>query len=421
MKLWGIGQISPSEKNDILSKHRELYNGYRSVYPEVSNTQPLYVQDFANDKGGITVNNKGEVKPYTNVGINESVHEGKGMCSECGGMMYEGGCSECGYKMEGEMDEKKMMKSLEEYLNSEMSEETGHLDDIYDEEDLNPNDEFDYVKGASNKTNAFHVDEEEMMDTPIGKISAIGAMKEKTELDELGIGDLEKGKKYKYKLPSFEDEVEFDDEFEDKFGGEKMYKFKGKNSMSHLMPSKGIEKFVDKIDEQGGNADDMDVDDVEPAYDFQSNGPMDGGDVYPVNEDGDFDELADLDTDVEDESDNLEQEGYEPMESAWNEEIDEVDVSGSQGVYGDMKPAFDFDSEGPGKGGPYQEYHGSTMSDEDMDSEEDEFDTTDKSWEEITAKTGGDEFGYVDEDLKESFIKQKNKINEMMNRMKIIK
>jgi hypothetical protein len=343
------------------------------------------------------------------------------MCSECGGMMYEGGCSECGYKMEGEMDEKKMMKSLEEYLNSEMSEETGHLDDIYDEEDLNPNDEFDYVKGASNKTNAFHVDEEEMMDTPIGKISAIGAMKEKTELDELGIGDLEKGKKYKYKLPSFEDEVEFDDEFEDKFGGEKMYKFKGKNSMSHLMPSKGIEKFVDKIDEQGGNADDMDVDDVEPAYDFQSNGPMDGGDVYPVNEDGDFDELADLDTDVEDESDNLEQEGYEPMESAWNEEIDEVDVSGSQGVYGDMKPAFDFDSEGPGKGGPYQEYHGSTMSDEDMDSEEDEFDTTDKSWEEITAKTGGDEFGYVDEDLKESFIKQKNKINEMMNRMKIIK
>jgi hypothetical protein len=33
---------------------------------------PLYVQDLANDKNGITLNNKGEVKTYRNVGINES-------------------------------------------------------------------------------------------------------------------------------------------------------------------------------------------------------------------------------------------------------------------------------------------------------------------------------------------------------------
>jgi len=36
----------------------------------------LYVQDYANDKGGITVNNKGEVKTYTNMRINEMRHDG---------------------------------------------------------------------------------------------------------------------------------------------------------------------------------------------------------------------------------------------------------------------------------------------------------------------------------------------------------
>jgi hypothetical protein len=35
--------------------------------------------------------------------------------------------------------------------------------------------------------------------------------------------------------------------------------------------------------------------------------------------------------------------------------------------------------------------------------------------------TGDDEFGNVDEDLRESLINQKNKINEMFLRMKVIK
>ena len=77
MKIWGLGQISPEEKSDILSKHRELYNGYQAMQPKVSNTQPLYVQDFAKDKVGAVLNNKGIAKPYTNVGINEQVEESK--------------------------------------------------------------------------------------------------------------------------------------------------------------------------------------------------------------------------------------------------------------------------------------------------------------------------------------------------------
>ena len=50
-----------------------LINGYRTLNPNpVANEQPLYTQDFANDKEGLVVNNKGEVKAYTNMGINES-------------------------------------------------------------------------------------------------------------------------------------------------------------------------------------------------------------------------------------------------------------------------------------------------------------------------------------------------------------
>jgi hypothetical protein len=50
MRIFNTGQISPSEKQDILDKHRTLYNGFRTMEPKVSNEQPLYIQDFAGDK-----------------------------------------------------------------------------------------------------------------------------------------------------------------------------------------------------------------------------------------------------------------------------------------------------------------------------------------------------------------------------------
>jgi hypothetical protein len=204
-----------------------------------------------------------------------------------------------------------------------------------------------------------------------------------------------------------------------------MYKFKGKDAMNHLMAGKGVEKFVDylDLDEQGytggGNAPDMDLSNIEPAYDFVSDGPMAGGDVYYTE--GEMDE---------EECDEC----WEKMESAWSEEIDEVDVSGAQGIYGAMEPAFDFDSEGPGKAGPYQhsqysENHGEDedaywekdLEDDELDLDFEKFNPRDKSWEEITAYTGEDEFSHLDEDIVESVVNQKNKIMEMMNRMKVIK
>jgi hypothetical protein len=243
------------------------------------------------------------------------------------------------------------------------------------------------------------------------------------------------------------------------------------------------------IDEQGytggGNAPDMDISNIKSAYDFVSDGPMAGGDVYPTEgemeeqmspedkmrykrrgisydnllsfidyektqwdmcddfndefdyadniilnaidsfigetgidmDDDFFGEFHDLckewfgddliityysecnDQEQEEEED---EEDFMFMESAFADEIDEVDVSGSQGIYGEMNPPYDFDSEGPGKAGPYQR---SSYNEEEID----EMEVEDE-----------EEFE-IDEDLQESFHNQKNKINEMMSRMKIIK
>jgi hypothetical protein len=98
---FGLGQLSAAEKSDILNQHKSLYNGYQTMQPQVSNTQPLTVYDFAGDKEGLVVNNKGEVKKYTNMGINEQV-ESNEVCDECGAMIMDGMCTECNY---GHMEE----------------------------------------------------------------------------------------------------------------------------------------------------------------------------------------------------------------------------------------------------------------------------------------------------------------------------
>jgi hypothetical protein len=139
MKQWSIGLMSNNEKKNILDQHKTLYSGYKTMQPEVSNTQPLYIQDFANDKGGVTVNNKGEVKRYTNVGINEQV-EKESMCSECGGMVYEGECMECGYS------------------GKEMGEETQQVKDLDNVEDLNLSDKFDYTEEEMYEDDAVDAD-----------------------------------------------------------------------------------------------------------------------------------------------------------------------------------------------------------------------------------------------------------------------
>jgi hypothetical protein len=437
---FGLGQLSAAEKSDILDQHKSLYNGYQTMQPQVSNTQPLTVYDFAGDKEGLVVNNKGEVKKYTNMGINEQV-EAKEVCDDCGAMIMDGMCTECNYgHMEEGMGETCEQCEMEEGMGETcecggtmyegvcnecgsgyMEEGTGHLDDIYDEEDLNPSAGFDYIEGSSNDVDTFEgmhkklyeddsdfqdyessytedgVEDPDNEDDGYEDLNASEVTD--SELEEIDIADLVKGKRYKYNHPLHSDEIEFDSEH--KYPeGENMYGFRS-GKTGYAIPGKHVKDYISHLDdkefgsieEQGGNVDDMDDDDVQPAYNFDSNGPMAGGDTYPVNE---F------------EDDMIE---YEQMESAWAEdeleegdiygdpEFTEQDVSGVQGIYGAMDRAYDFDSNGPGKAGPYQEFSYESELDED-----EEFTSTE------------DDFEEVDEDLKESFLTQKNKIMEMFNR-----
>ena len=62
--------ITESEKNSILQKHSSFYNGY-SVGNVPNNTNPLLQDDGPSDTNGITINNKGKVKTYTNHLVNE--------------------------------------------------------------------------------------------------------------------------------------------------------------------------------------------------------------------------------------------------------------------------------------------------------------------------------------------------------------
>lgn len=62
--------MSDEERKKIIKQHSTVYDGY-STGNVTSNMTPLMVYDAAGDKEGVTVNNLGHVKPYTNHHINE--------------------------------------------------------------------------------------------------------------------------------------------------------------------------------------------------------------------------------------------------------------------------------------------------------------------------------------------------------------
>jgi hypothetical protein len=297
MKTWAIGLMSNDEKRNILDKHKHLYDGYRTMQPEIKKEQPLYVQDFANDKGGVTLNNRNTVTSYKNFGINEQVEQMEDECMECGNGEYmeesKGMCSECGVMSEGEC--------MECGWKGEMEEETQQVEDLDNFEDLNPKNKFDYVEG---------------------------------EVEEYG----DQGSAYK----NMDSSYDFDSEGPDVSGD--VYTVK---------------------------ADDMDLDDeeVKPAFDFDSEGPM---------------------------------KVYETMISAFSDQ----NGFGKDSFMNSMSQKFEED-----------------MEDEDMEDEEELYPTfSDDNFIGMSKKSGDMEDGEflydVDEDLKESVIIQKNRIMEMMNRMK---
>ena len=70
-------KMTNEERKNILDQHKEIYDGYVTSYAQQPKEQPLYTQDFANDKQGLNVNNRGEVSVYSNLRINEMHADGK--------------------------------------------------------------------------------------------------------------------------------------------------------------------------------------------------------------------------------------------------------------------------------------------------------------------------------------------------------
>jgi len=70
-------KMTNEEKSNILDQHKTIYDGYVTSYAQPEKNQPLYVQDMANDKQGLTVSNKGVVTGYKNMNINEMRFDGK--------------------------------------------------------------------------------------------------------------------------------------------------------------------------------------------------------------------------------------------------------------------------------------------------------------------------------------------------------
>ena len=70
-------KMTNEERDNILDQHKEIYDGFVTSYVQPEKEQPLYTQSYANDKGGINVNNRGEVSTYSNMNINEMHADGK--------------------------------------------------------------------------------------------------------------------------------------------------------------------------------------------------------------------------------------------------------------------------------------------------------------------------------------------------------
>ena len=66
--------VTKEERENILDKHKTIYDGYVTQYGG-GNMTPLTVVDMTRDKEGVTVNSRGEVSGYKNFGINESINE----------------------------------------------------------------------------------------------------------------------------------------------------------------------------------------------------------------------------------------------------------------------------------------------------------------------------------------------------------
>jgi hypothetical protein len=304
MKQWAIGLMSNDEKRNILDQHKSIYDGYRTMQPQVSNTQPLYTQDFANDKGGVTVTNKGVVKPYMNFGINEQVVK-KAMCSECGGSMTEGECSECGWKggetKEGNAftgalsDAKKNHKKEFEVDGKkfDVKEMTQQVKNLKKVEDLNLSDKFDYTEEEMYEDDALDAD----------ALQNLTGQKAPHMSDDMAPDGMDDDSDYDREMMA-DGEMDETNQGSPYDNRERAYTFKSRGPK-------------DSGDAYSIKADDMDLDDeeVQEPFDFASNGAVREFDQMESAWDEDDDDLAILDYNQDDDDEYDDNDSWEEITS----------------------------------------------------------------------------------------------------------
>lgn len=328
--------MTPEERSSILDKHKELYNGYQALQPVGNNSNPLYTQDFANDKHGITLSNKNVVKRYTNMNINESDMKKGQTCEQCGakGVMKEGeACEQCGYK--GGVAKKFTGKF--DYVEGEMEEQGGNSPDM-NVDDVEP--AFDFE--SNGPVDAYDEDDKNYFP------------------DELNI---------------------FDDE--DLMAGRAFYNDDEDGDEDGFSAEDILMNIRTKPESLGmDTSNDMDLSDVKAPYDFETGGPMQHSSGFREEvEEGYFD--WDVDDEFEIKRDTDLPKGHSHLKKGDKLKLMKKWKNANPGKHGDIF--------GTDKG----------TDDYGISRDDIEFLSTE-----------------VDDDLMESFTKQKNKITEMFDRMK---
>jgi hypothetical protein len=260
MAHFAVWSPSENEKENILTQHKELYNGYQTLNPAaMEKIQPLYTQDFANDKKGLTVNNRGEVMNYTNMGINEFVN--KEVCEQCGGGMKENVCEQCGT------------------INEQM-----YGQDLDTVEDIDPKAHVDYIEEEGENDEQYDSVESAYQFQSHGPEDVYGTLQDYDQEHP------------HHDIDSMEDVERYDpsDDLANMFDVSDGFAFRDEPSDTFQHDAGDVNRMGDEgLGQDTEN--DMDLGKSEPGYDFYSDG-SEGGESFPntdeMEESEDWEELT---------------------------------------------------------------------------------------------------------------------------------
>jgi len=186
-------KITDEEKKHILNKHKDLYDGYVTMQTKVKPTR-LSIHDDISDKKGFTLTNADLVKESTG-----------GMCSECGGKMYEGECSECGSMNENwdtkDIDTENKMDFIE--MNHNMDEMDYDMIEMDDDEEPIYEFEYDEYGEMSSMTESFVREAKKLILSESRKIKSAKKLNENYKKDAVVNDKLAEIKNFMHRIAKY--------------------------------------------------------------------------------------------------------------------------------------------------------------------------------------------------------------------------